>query len=89
VVPSVPGAEREARHARTSDLDRVGDQRISVTRRVLTKSRNPGRDPQARVGTCRDFALLMMEVVRRLAWRRVFVSGYLYDASVTWEMGRR
>lgn len=41
----------------------------------------PSATLAARSGTCRDFALLMMEAVRSLGLAARFVSGYLYDSA--------
>lgn len=42
-------------------------------------TQSPVETLQARCGTCRDFALLMMEAVRSLGLAARFVTGYLYD----------
>jgi transglutaminase-like putative cysteine protease len=49
--------------------DEMGTQRPAETLRLQT-------------GTCRDFALLMMEAVRSLGLAARFVSGYIYDAAL-------
>ena len=40
----------------------------------------PAETIQLQSGTCRDFALLMMEAARSLGFAARFVTGYLYDA---------
>ncbi len=50
--------------------------------RDATGTQSPGTTLQLRSGTCRDFALLMMEAARGLGLAARFVSGYIYDASL-------
>ena len=50
---------------------------------AYSRRAEPGTQPPAvtlgsRRGTCRDFALLMMEAVRALGFAARFVTGYIY-----------
>jgi len=45
-------------------------------------TQHPAETLSLRQGTCRDFALFMMEAVRSLGLAARFVSGYLYDMSL-------
>lgn len=49
-------------------------------RRVEYGAQSPGETIALGSGTCRDFALLMMEAARALGFAARFVTGYLYDA---------
>lgn len=47
--------------------------------RAEAGTQTPAETLKLRAGTCRDYALLMMEAVRQLGLGARFVSGYLYD----------
>ncbi len=59
---------------------------IRVNFRYAERDEEGTQTPQATLklnsGSCRDFALLMMEAVRRLGIATRFVSGYLYDPAL-------
>lgn len=57
-------------------------QDFTYMRRGAAGTRNPLRTLELRSGTCRDYALLMMEAVRSLGLAARFVTGYLYDESL-------
>jgi transglutaminase-like putative cysteine protease len=44
-------------------------------------TQSPADTLRARAGTCRDFAWLMIEALRRIGFACRFISGYVYDAS--------
>lgn len=60
---------------------RIRDE-FTYIRRGEVGTRPPTRTLELRSGTCRDYALLMMEAVRSLGFAARFVTGYLYDESL-------
>lgn len=69
----------------TQTIDMLGDMTRSIKRNFTYISRaekgtqTPVETIQRRQGTCRDFAVLMMEAARALGLAARFVSGYLYN----------
>ena len=55
---------------------------FTYTRRSAHGTQDPVVTVRTGRGSCRDFALLMMEAVRRLGVATRFVSGYLYDPAL-------
>ena len=78
-------ARRLVPHAGTADTAKLLLDMTQAVRESCSYSRrtDPGTQPPAltlerRRGTCRDFALLMMEAARTLGFAARFVTGYIY-----------
>ena len=71
---------------RTRELLMQMNQRIRETMSYLARDEEGTQTPLETLalasGSCRDFALLMMEAARRLGVASRFVSGYLYDPAL-------
>lgn len=55
---------------------------LSYQSRETEGTQSPGETLRLKSGTCRDYAWLMIEALRRLGLACRFVSGYLYDAAL-------
>jgi transglutaminase-like putative cysteine protease len=55
---------------------------FSYNAREAEGTQSPGETLRAKSGTCRDYAWLMIEALRRLGFASRFVSGYLYDSAL-------
>ncbi|MBF2075179.1 MAG: transglutaminase family protein [Synechococcales cyanobacterium C42_A2020_086] len=55
---------------------------LSYQAREAEGTQSPEETLRLRSGTCRDYAWLMIEALRRLGFACRFVSGYLYDAAL-------
>jgi len=90
-----PGGELTAwarQFLRTDGPTRTRDMLVRMNQHIRDKFRYVARNEEGTqtphqtlelgTGSCRDFALLMMEAARRLGVATRFVSGYLYDQSL-------
>jgi transglutaminase-like putative cysteine protease len=77
-----------ADESRPRTLDLLESMAVRIRKDFAYQSREaegtqaPEETLRLRSGTCRDFALLMMEAVRRLGMASRYVSGYLYDPAL-------
>jgi len=63
----------------TAMTQSIKSEGFQYSSRIEEGCQTPAQTLQMRSGTCRDFALLMMEAVRSLGLAARFVSGYLYS----------
>jgi transglutaminase-like putative cysteine protease len=62
-------------------MDAIG-KTFTYQSREAEGTQSPGETLRLQSGTCRDYAWLMIEALRRLGFACRFVSGYLYDAAL-------
>ena len=66
-------------------LQRMMDQlwnTLTYQARETEGTQSPGETLRLKSGTCRDYAWLMIEALRRLGFACRFITGYLYDAAL-------
>ncbi|MDA0365545.1 MAG: transglutaminase family protein [Chloroflexi bacterium] len=69
-------------HALLASMTEAIRRDFEYMHRAEEGTQTPAETLKLRSGTCRDFALLMMEAVRQLGLGARFVSGYLYDQAL-------
>ena len=74
-------AGRTSLRALLSDMTYAIHREFSYTTRLQGAPQTPLETLALRTGSCRDFAMLMIEAVRSLGFAARFVSGYVYSAS--------
>lgn len=62
-------------------LDTIG-KTFSYQARETEGTQSPGQTLRSKSGTCRDYAWLMIEALRRIGFACRFITGYIYDASL-------
>ena len=62
-------------------LDTIGSTFTYQTREA-EGTRTPGQTLQSKSGTCRDYAWLMIEALRRIGFACRFMTGYIYDGAL-------
>jgi transglutaminase-like putative cysteine protease len=67
-----------ANRAALMTLNKALSQSFSYMRRASRGVQMPSETIVRKEGTCRDFALLMMEAARSLGFAARFVTGYVY-----------
>ena len=62
-------------------LDTIGTT-FSYQARESEGTQSPGETLRSKSGTCRDYAWLMIEALRRIGFACRFITGYIYDAAL-------
>jgi transglutaminase-like putative cysteine protease len=62
-------------------LDTIGTT-FSYQAREAEGTQPPGQTLQSKSGTCRDYAWLMIEALRRIGFACRFITGYIYDGAL-------
>jgi len=71
------GTRRRTGHVLMTLNEAISDG-FAYDRRTAPGTQNPSTTLQLRKGTCRDFAVLMLEAVRSLGFAARFITGYIY-----------